>query len=196
MSGFNISNFKSNGLVFGGARPTLFSVRLTKPLAFTLDNTSMSKFEFTCRGSQLPPATVGTIEIPYFGRNIKLAGDRTFPDWNVTVMNDEDFLVRSMFESWSNALNSLESNVRAAGTSEQYKADLIVSQYGKEGDTIRQYRIIGAFPSAIDPIDLNWDSQNQIEQFGVTFSYDYWLPEGTETANPYLGAAQASPAGQ
>ena len=142
----------------------------------------------------MPASTLGTIEIPYFGRNIKLAGDRTFGDWSVTVQNDEDFLVRSMFERWSNSINRLESNIRQPyGTgivSENlYKAPgMVVNQYSKDGAVIRSYEIVGAFPSDIGAINVNWDAQNRIETFDVRFSYDYWLPL-KELYNGYAGDA-------
>jgi len=190
-SGFNISTFKSRGLTSGGARPSLFEVYLTIPPFVAAATGSDTKFRFTCRAAQLPAATIGTVNVPYFGRTIKLAGDRVFADWTVTVMNDEDFLVRSMFEKWSNELNKLQANVRQTYNSEaDYKAVLNVIQYSKDGNVIRSYDIIGAFPTTVDAITLDWDTTNQIEQFGVTFSYDYWLPtEGTELVNAYYGDA-------
>jgi len=188
---FNINEFKQNGLVAGGARPSLFKVLLTPPGKLGLQQNLSQQFSFVCRAAELPASEVASFDIPYFGRKVKLAGDRTFADWRVTVMNDEDFLVRSMFEKWSNSLNSLESNVRdvAYSTNENdYKADMDVIQYGKDGTPIRQYTILGAFPTSVDAITLNWDTTNQIETFQVTFAYDYWLPT-LETANQYLPQA-------
>ena len=190
-SGFNISTFKSRGLTQGGARPSLFEVYLTIPTFVGADTGSDTKFRFTCQAAQLPAASIGTVEVPYFGRTIKLAGDRTFQDWTVNVMNDEDFLVRSMFEKWSNSLNRLQSNVRQPYANENdYKATMNVIQYSKDGNVIRSYDILGAFPTAIDAITLGWNSTNTVESFGVTFAYDYWLPtDGTELNNAYLGDA-------
>ena len=190
-TGFNINTFRSRGLTLGGARPSLFEVILKVPDFAAANAESEQKFRFTCRAAALPAATLGTIEVPYFGRTIKLAGDRTFTDWTVTVMNDEDFLVRSMFEKWSNELNKLQANVRKAyGSENDYKAVMNVVQYSKDGKQIRSYDIIGAFPTSVDAIELNWDSTNQVETFGVTFAYDYWLPSaGTEVNNPYFGEA-------
>jgi hypothetical protein len=187
-SGFNISNFKYQGVTFGGARPSLFEVYLSIPTFVAADTGSDTKFRFTCQAAQLPAATLSTIEVGYFGRKIKLAGDRTFADWTVQVMNDEDFLVRGMLEKWSNALNKMEANQRQAYVTENdYKATLNVIQYSKDGNVIRSYDIIGAFPSTVDAINLSWDQQNQLETFGVTFSYDYWLPTpGTELNNSYI----------
>jgi hypothetical protein len=174
---FNINTFKSQGLTYGGARPSLFNITLSVPAGIGINTVTVSKFSFVCRSSELPPSQVGTIEVPYFGRRIKLAGERTFTDWNVTVMNDEDFSVRSMFELWSDGINRLQSNVRdPALYNEAYKTALSINQYAKDGELIRQYTMYGAFPTNISAIALDWDNQNQIETFTVNFAYDYWLP--------------------
>jgi len=174
---FNINTFKQNGLVYGGARPSLFSVVLSVPATLGIDNVSVDKFRFLCRTAELPDSTIAAIEVPYFGRKIKVAGERTFNDWSVTVMNDEDFSVRALFETWSNAINRLVANVRDTTISqEQYKADLEVIQYGKDGSEIRSYQFVGAFPTVVGAITLGWDSSSQIEEFPVSFSYDYWVP--------------------
>lgn len=188
---FNISAFKSNGLVYGGARPSLFNVFMSVPTGIGIDNVSIDKFRFVCKTAELPESAVGTIEVPYFGRKIKVAGDRTFADWGVTVLNDEDFSVRAMFEAWSNALNRLVANIRDPNlATENYKVDLDVLQYGKDGTTIRAYQLIGAWPTAIGPIGLNWESQNQIEEFTVNFAYDYWVPL-IETSDKKAGGVNA-----
>jgi len=174
---FNINSFKSNGLVYGGARPSLFSVFLSVPAGIGINPISVDKFRFVCRTAELPESTVGSIEIPYFGRKIKVAGERSFGSWGVTVMNDEDFSVRAMFETWSNAMNRMVANVRDPGVSlESYKTNLEVIQYGKDGTKLRSYELIGAFPTSIGQIGLDWDSANQIETFAVNFEYDYWMP--------------------
>jgi hypothetical protein len=176
---FNINSFKTSGLTLGGARPSLFEIYLTLPKGVGAVSGSEEKFRFTCRAAQLPAATISSIDVGYFGRKIKVAGDRTFADWTVTVMNDEDFLVRAMFEKWSNSINRLESNVRDTvyqGNENSYKGAASVIQYGKTGDNIRSYDVVGMFPTSVDAIALDWDSQNQIETFAVTFAYDYWLP--------------------
>ena len=186
---FNINDFKARGLPLGGARPALFDVQITFPPGVSVVASTSPILKLTCRAAQLPAATIGNIDVGYFGRMIKLAGDRTFADWTVTIMNDEDFLVRAAFEKWSNSINRLQSNFRDIGVeNEAYKAEAVITQYGKTGFKTRQYTMSGLFPTAIDAIDLNWESQNQVETFGVTFSYDYWLPT-IEGQNDY--AAQA-----
>jgi len=188
---FNISSFKENGLVYGGARPSLFSVTLNVPQGIGIDNVSVDKFRFMCRSAELPPSAVAAIDVPYFGRRIKIGGDRAFGDWSVNVMNDEDFAVKALFEKWSNAINRMQSNVRDPNVStEEYKQDLMCTQYSKDGIKIREYRIIGAFPTTVAGIGLDWDSQNTVETFGVTFAYDYWVPE-IETSDKKAGGVNA-----
>lgn len=174
---FNIQEFKSQGLVYGGARPALFSVAVTPPPQVNIAAASITKFEFTAKSANLPEMTVGSIPVGYFGRKIKVAGDRTFADWSVNVMNDEDFSVRSMFEKWSNAINALVTNTRQNNLiTEQYKATMDVFQYGKDGRPIRGYQLIGAFPTSVEAIALDWDTADSIETFGVTIAYDYFIP--------------------
>jgi hypothetical protein len=184
---FNINTFRSNGLVYGGARPSLFNVFLSVPQGIGIDSVSVDKFRFVCRSAELPASSVSSIDIPYFGRKIKVAGDRSFTDWSVTVMNDEDFAVRSLFETWSNAMNRLVSNVRDPNISaENYKTDLEIIQYGKDGSEIRSYQLVGAFPTEIGNISLDWDSANAVESFSVNFAYDYWIPI-TESSDKKAG---------
>lgn len=189
---FNISTFKSLALPTGGARPSLFQVTLADPPGIPLN--AKTKFTFTCRAAQLPASTLGTIEVPYFGRKIKIAGDRVFQNWQVTVMNDEDFDVRNMMETWSNYLNTHETNIRRTSTEAQYKSEMEVIQFSKGGPSgdgsipIRSYRLIGAFPTVISPIALDWNTTDQIETFDVTFEYDYWLPgTTTQATGTYTG---------
>lgn len=190
---FNINTFKSNALPRGGARPSLFDVFVTGPLNLGdsgLDQSTLQQFRWSCRGASLPAGALGTIEVPYFGRKIKLAGDRVFGSWQIQVFNDEDFGIRSMFEKWSNALNTIETNIRLPAKELNYKSELIVNQYGKNGNDdapIHSYKLIGAFPTVIGPIQLDWNATDQIEIFDVTMEFDYWLPEVQGEKNNYTG---------
>lgn len=200
---FNINSFKQNGLIWGGARPSLFEVIVSAPPNIGIETTtSTARMAFLCRAAELPEMAISNIEVPYFGRKIKVAGDRSFSDWTVTVMNDEDFIVRSMFEAWSNAINRIIANVRDINlNAEQYKTDVSVIQYGKDGTILRGYTLVGAFPTTIGAIALDWDTANNIETFTVNFSYDYWIPTPEiEAANPksaginlYSGLVNAGP---
>ena len=128
------------------------------------------------QAAQIPEATLGQATVNYFGRQVKLAGNRTFPDWTVTIMNDEDFLVRDGMERWSNAINGLESNLRSAAlaTTAQYKTNATVTQFGKQGNPIRTYNFVGIFPITVGSITLDWGTNDAVETFDVTFAYDYW----------------------
>jgi hypothetical protein len=171
---FNINEFKSQ-LVGGGARPSLFEVRITHPILSAAD----FKIPFMVKTAGLPASNLGTFNVPYFGRQVKYAGDRQFEDWTVTVINDEDFAVRNALEAWSNAINSHASNTRALP--QDYKSDAQVIQYGKDGTPLRQYTFQGLYPLTIDAIPLSWETQDQIEEFGVTFQYDLWVVDGGVT---------------
>ena len=172
---FNVNELRSQ-LTFGGARSSLFQVTITNPANSTAD----IKIPFMVKASQVPASTLGTIEVPYFGRKIRLAGDRTFADWTVTVINDEDFLIRNAMEQWSNQINTMQGNLRQFGSSSPllYKSTAEVTQFSKTGVPIRSYKFNGIFPSAISSIDLNWGDTDAIEEFQVTFQYDWWEVSG------------------
>lgn len=162
---FNIQNFKGQ-FGFDGARPNLFEVSLSR---------LTQKLNFTCKSAQLPGSTIGVAPVFYFGREVKLAGNRTFPEWTVTILNDEDFLVRNLLEGWMGSINGHESNI-ATGLYAEYAGaqDATVTQYSKTGDAIKSYSFVGLFPIDIAPIDLDWGSNDTIEEYTVTFAYQYW----------------------
>jgi hypothetical protein len=168
---FNIGEFKAQ-LVGGGARPTLFQVQITNPILGAAD----FKVPFMVKTAAIPGSTVGTYQVPYFGRNVKYAGDRTFEPWTVTVINDEDFAIRNALEAWSNAINSHDSNSRALP--QTYKSNGVVTQYSKDGTALRTYVFEGMYPTSIDQIALSWQDTDVIEEFSVTFEYDLWRVEG------------------
>ena len=184
---FNIEDFKARGLLNSGARPSLFQVILTDWPGSTPEATN--RFSFLAKASQIPPSIIGQIDVPYFGRSIKVMGDRTYPNWNVTVYNDVDFLVRETMETWHQGINQHIENVTSGDVTPKqtsYKRDAIVQQLGKDGEVLKEYTIKGMFPIQIDAIALDWEAANQIELFDVDFSIDYWLP------NAETGASEAS----
>jgi hypothetical protein len=186
---FDINTFKAHGLPYGGTRPSLFVIEFNMPQG-VLSNagaTATSAISgnilanalsrLTCKAGSLPESSVSVIEVGYFGRRIKVAGERTFQDWQVTIINEENFVMRAMLESWSNAINRLEANVRDPNFDDEgYKANITIRQFAKDGTEIRDYTLIGAWPSMISAIALDWDQGNAIEYFTVTWAYDYWLP--------------------
>lgn len=170
---YAINDIRSR-LRLGGARPTLFRVRLNTPSRIGGD---LSDSPFMIQASSLPGSTIAPIEVPYFGRKIRLAGDRTFEPWSVTVMNDENFKIRQVMEQWHNRINSLQGNLNTTGGAEpeNYKAQADIDQFSKAGgNPIRTYRFYGLFPTEISPIDVNWNDTDQIELFQVTFVYDWY----------------------
>jgi len=177
---FNINDIKSQ-LTGGGARQSLFQVQFNNPA----NGAGNVKVPFMVKTAAIPEARLGNIDVPYFGRKLKLAGDRVFADWNVTVINDEDFLIRNALENWSNKINTLEGNLRSFGGASPllYKSNATVIQYGKAGDILRQYTFYGIYPTDVSTIALDWNTTDQIEEFQVVFSYDYWLVTGGKTGN-------------
>jgi hypothetical protein len=177
---FNIEEIRSQ-LTLGGARPTLFQVIISNPVNSVGD----LKTPFMVRATNLPESELGTIQVPYFGRRVKLAGDRNYGTWRVTVINDEDFLIRNAMEQWSNAINSPQGNVRTLDTASPllYKSTAEVIQYSKTGIPIRTYKFNGIYPAVISNISLDWDNRNQIEEFNIDFEYDYWQVSGGITGN-------------
>jgi len=175
---FNVNEFRSQ-MQGDGARPNLFEVSMPFP-AFALPGNAQTKMSFMCKTAQLPGSTVGSVPVQYFGRELKFAGNRTFADWTVSVINDEDFVIRNAFERWMNGINSHAGNLRsaAAATSLGYTVDSEVRQYGKQGDVLKRYKFIGVFPTDLSPIDVDWGSNDSIEEFTVTLTYQWW--EATE----------------
>lgn len=179
---FNIQQFRS-AMVLDGARPNLFECRMTFPeIAAAAARTGSDglgiaeQFTFFCRAAQLPGSTVNAIPVPYFGRELKFAGNRTFTEWTVTILNDEDFKIRNAMELWMNALNSHRNNLRNAAfiSPAEYQRDAHVIQYGKAGEALKSYSFIGMFPIDISPIELDWGANDTIEEYAVTFAYQWW----------------------
>jgi hypothetical protein len=171
---FNVNQFRSQ-LQSDGARPNLFEVSMPFP-AFSLPGNAQTKMTFMCKTAQLPGSTLGVVPVQYFGRELKFVGNRTFADWTVTIINDEDFSVRNAFERWMNGINSHNLNVRnpIATTPLGYSVDGEVTQFGKAGNTIKKYKFVGLFPTDITPIDVDWGSNDTIEEFSVTLTYQFW----------------------
>ena len=171
---FSVNEFRSQ-MTGDGARPNLFEVSMPFP-AFASPANAQTKLTFMCKTAQLPGSTVGVVPVNYFGRELKFVGNRTFADWTISVINDEDFVVRNAFERWMNGINSHNLNVRnpLALAPLGYSVDSEVTQFGKQGNTLKKYRFIGVFPTDITPIDVDWGSNDTIEEFSVTLSYQWW----------------------
>ena len=171
---FSVNEFRSQ-MTGDGARPNLFEVSMPFP-AFASPANAQTKLTFMCKTAQLPGSTVGVVPVNYFGRELKFVGNRTFADWTISVINDEDFIVRNAFERWMNGINSHNFNVRnpLALAPLGYSVDSDITQFGKQGNTLKKYRFVGVFPTDVTPIDVDWGSNDTIEEFSVTLTYQWW----------------------
>lgn len=195
---FSVDQFRAS-MRYDGARPNLFEVQLNFPDFVELGPLGRQASPFMVRSSQLPGTTLGIAPIQYFGREVKIAGNRTFPDWTVTIYNDEDFILRNAFERWHRGINENVDNVRdqrarnADGRGNTYVTDMMVYHYAKTGGSpLKAYKFVGAFPSDVSPIDLSWEDNDRIEDFTVTISYQYWTTIDQIPSTPGLGAINTS----
>ena len=181
---FNINQFRSQ-MLYDGARPNLFECTLTFPNGVSIPDGAGRKLTFMARAAQLPGSTVNQISQFYFGRELKFSGNRTFPEWTITIINDEDFIIRKAFEIWLNGLNSHARNVRNANfeNPRSYQRPATVTQFGKTGDAIKAYRFVGMFPIDISPIELDWGANDAIEEYAVTLAYQWWESDTTDSAS-------------
>jgi hypothetical protein len=178
---FSINNFRAN-LIGQGARPNLFEVIVPFPGAVNPGEAGQ-KMTFMCKGAQIPESTVGLVEVPYFGRVIKLAGNRTFAEWTTTVINDEDFAVHAGLVNWMNSINNHAENLRTI-SGHDYQVDAQVTHYKKEGEIAKQVTLVNAWPATVSAIEVAWDTNDSLEEFTVTWNYDYWsvTDDKTQTA--------------
>ena len=175
---FAVSEFKSN-LKQGGARPSLFSVSLSYPIGLT----PPTKSEFLVKNTIIPTSTIGTYDVHFHGKAIRVAGDRTFETWDTTIINDEDFGIRNVLERWMDGIanqllntrsDDLKRSLAEEGTQARYKTDIKVTQFSKSGKALRDYHFMGAFPTLLSSINLGWDVSD-IEEYTCTWAYDYWI---------------------
>lgn len=160
----------------GGARPSQFKVMLAFP-AWVGGGTAARAGEFLVNATALPASVITPIEVPFRGRIAKIAGERQFANWNVTVLNDNDFLIKNALERWSKGiLEHSSTNGRLAPTS--YTTDMVVQQLDRNDVMIKEYKFFNCFPQNIQEIQLDFAATTQIEQFQVEFSVDYWETAG------------------
>ena len=173
------------GKINQGVRPNLFLASINFPTtSVTGFPTSADQQELTnilCKSAALPASNLGVIEVPFRGRTVKIAGDRTFDTWTATFINDRDFVIRNAFERWMSAINRHEGNTAdlvAPSNATGYTANIQIQQLERDtsagGSVLRSYNLWGCFPTNISQIDLAYDSNDQIEDFTVEFQLQYW----------------------
>jgi hypothetical protein len=190
-----ISQFKSK-LIGGGARPNLFEVSVTFPQGVTLglqgDGNSKfdeENFRFLCKAAALPASTVTPVDVPFRGRILKVAGDRTYEPWTLTVINDENFSHRRAFEAWMQNIAQYENHSGKTNPAD-YMGQAVVYQLGRSASTkqgtgtaatnakiLAQYRFVDVFPTSVSAIDLSYDTTDTIEDFTVELQIQYFYPE-------------------
>ena len=178
MASSNVSQFLST--IGQGVKPNMFLINIQFPAQLNAGK-DLNLTNLLCKSAALPGSNLGVIEVPFRGRTVKIAGDRTFDTWTATFFNDKDFKLRTYFEEWANSINTHEGNTAplfVPNNSEGYMADLQVDQLEKdaseEGAILRRYTLRHCFPTNVSQIDLAYDSNDQIEEFTVEWQYSYF----------------------
>ena len=167
-----ITDFKSK-MAGGGARPNLFEVELVFPDPIAIETDVKEKSRFLVKAALLPASNITPIEVNFRGRILKIAGDRTFDTWTVTVINDVDFSIRSAMEKWMDFINSMEDATGAQDPA-LYQPDAYVHQLDRDGSTLRSYKFHDIFPTNISAIDLSYETVDTVEEFTVEFQVQWW----------------------
>jgi len=160
----NIHDFKQS--FKGGVRPNLFRCNITHAVG-------IPQMEFLCKAAQIPASTIGNIDVPFRGRQLKVPGDRTFADWTVTVLNDPQFAIRAAFEEWSARITHHAVNVSTLTHNNIYGQSTVV-QLDRNGGNLRTYRVEDIYPTEIAAIDLGMDTNDTVEEYAVTFAVNNW----------------------
>ena len=185
-----LSDFKSK-LAGGGARPNLFEVSIPSFPTMVGATWTDETFNFLCKAAQLPASTVASVPVAFRGRELKVAGERTFDPWTVTIINDEDFGLRTSFEAWMNKLSKLNDATGVTNPT-SYMQNAFVKQLGRgkekfaaenvggESSVLRTYKFYDIWPTNVSAIQLSYDTEGTIEEFDVTFAVQYFTIGETE----------------
>jgi hypothetical protein len=180
-----INDFKST-LKGGGARANHFRAMLSMPgwVGGGAGLLAAQESQFLCHAAQLPASTLGTIPVQYRGRDVHIAGERTYEPWTVSIYNDTNFNIRNRFEEWVEGIQNAASTTGIVNPL-SYQVQMRVEQLDRNGDTKKQYTFINAFPTSIGSIELSYEAGTAIESFDVTFLYDYWTSDTTKPGNGF-----------
>ena len=182
----SVTDFKAR-LIGGGARANLFRVECPFP---TKTGGDQQQASFMIKSAALPASTQGKIEIPFRGRKFKIPGDRTFDTWTVKVINDSTFDLRNAFENWIDISNPAPSNTGDINFN-SYMCQLQVIQMDKAGNDIKRYLFVDAFPTSIGAIEVAYETNDAIEEFDVTFEYQYWISNSSKFVGNQRAAGSA-----
>ena len=186
----NIQSFRDR-MIGGGARPNMFEVNIDLPDQIGKDKNRDENMRFMIKAAEIPAANIGNIPVPFRGRVLPVAGDRTFDPWTVTIINDASFDIRRVMEEWSNLINDLQFDIGDINPAD-YQTSAQVFQLsrqsqgsggastGRKGEiiqTLRTYNFEGIYPNAVSSIPLDYGATDQIEEFQVTFNYLFWTAD-------------------
>lgn len=173
-----INDFKS-ALLGGGARANQFSIQINFP-EFALDNgldrANQADMQILCKAAVLPASVISDVPISYRGRIVHVAGERTFAPWTITVLNDTGFTIRNALERWSSRIMDYNST-EGITIPQNYQKDLLVTQLDRNGEKLKQYKFIDAYPSSVGEIQLSYDTNDQVEEYQVEFIYNYFTTD-------------------
>ena len=186
----SIVDFRSR-LKGGGARSNLFEVQMAFPDFAKPVNEALNDIPFLVKAAEIPASNIGNIPVPFRGRILPIAGDRTFDPWTVTIINDTNFRLRDVMERWSDGINDIQT---AQGTTnpEEYQTQAKVLQLSRGIDSngkvrsnsnipiLREYDFIVIYPNVVSSIPLDHGATDQIEEFQVTFNYLYYEVRGKD----------------
>ena len=186
-----LSNFISD--IGQGVSSNMFMVDITFPDQTA--NADKDMVNLLCKSAALPASNLGVIEVPFRGRTVKIAGDRTFDTWTATFVSDKEMKIRAYFEQWLASINSHETNNSPlfvpsetdGGYTRLLKVKQLEKNASESGEVLRQYDLHFAFPTNVSQIDLAYDSNDQIEEFTVEFQYSYWKAVAGETQTGVSG---------
>jgi hypothetical protein len=171
----NLNEFKSSALEGGGARANLFEVQ------GSIGGANADRdLSFLCKSASLPPSDIGEIVVPWRGRQFKMPGDKTFGDWEITIISDAAWRLRGNFEAWMNQFNSHATNVsKVKGIVPNLFQDWTMRLLDREGNKLREYTLVGCWPKSVGEIAMAMDSNDSLAEFSVTMTYQWWESPST-----------------
>ena len=179
----SIVDFRSR-LKGGGARSNLFEVQMAFPNFAKPQNEALNDIPFLVKAAEIPASNIGNIPVPFRGRVLPIAGDRTFDPWTITIINDTNFHIRDAMERWSDFINDIQT-AQGSIDPESYQKNAFVKQLSRQGssasqevEVLREYKFTGIYPSVVSSIPLDYGATDQIEEFQVTFNYLFWEVTG------------------
>ena len=181
----SITDFRSR-LKGGGTRANLFEVQMSFPtyLSVSDENETINDIPFLVKAAEIPASNIGNIPVPFRGRVLPIAGDRTFDPWTVTIINDTNFRLRDVMEKWSDSINDLQT-AQGRTNPEEYQTRASVIQLDRFGTKpaskikeLRKYDFVGIYPNVVSSIPLDHGATDTIEEFQVTFNYLFYEVKG------------------